>query len=75
VGDPQPLLEYRADFEAMLRQVAPDVNKILWQGVKPGDLPIQLPSRYVFTVNQKTAKALGLVVPPSLLMRADRVVE
>ena len=57
-----------------MHQVAPYLDKILWQGMKPGELPIQLPARFVFTVNQKTAKAIGLTVPQSLLMRADQVI-
>jgi putative ABC transport system substrate-binding protein len=75
VGDPQPLLAYSADFAALMRQAAPYVNQILWKSVKPGDLPIQLPARFEFVVNQKTAKAIGITVPPSILVRADRVIE
>jgi putative ABC transport system substrate-binding protein len=75
LGDPQPLLTYMASFATLIRQAAPYVNQILWHGVKPGDLPIQLPARFEFTVNLKTAKAIGLTVPPSILVRADRVIE
>lgn len=75
LGDPQPLLEYRADFNLLLRQAAAYVEKILWQGARPAELPIQLPSRFVLTVNQRTAKAIGLTLPQALLLRADRVVE
>lgn len=74
-GDPQPLLQYEADFTTLIRQAAPYVDQILWRGAKPGALPIQLPSRFVLTVNQKTAKAIGLGVPRSLLLRADHVIE
>lgn len=70
-----PVLEYRADFGALMRQAAPYVDKILWHGAKPGELPIQLPSRFLFVVNQKAARAIGLTVPPSTLLRADRVIE
>ena len=52
-GDPQPLLQYEADFGALMRPAAPYVNKILWQGAKPAELPIQLPSRFSFAVNLK----------------------
>lgn len=73
LGEPRPLLEYHADFPALLRQVAPYVDKILWQGAKPGDLPIQLPSRFVFRVNRRTARLISLNVPRALLLRADQV--
>jgi putative ABC transport system substrate-binding protein len=75
VGEPRPLLVYSASLPTLLRQAAPYVNQILWKGVKPGDLPIQLPARFEFVVNLKTAKAMGLTVPPSILVRADRVIE
>ncbi len=75
LSDPQPLLTYMASFGTLLRQAAPYVNQILWHGVKPGDLPIQLPARFVFVVNLKTAKALGISVPASILMRADQFIE
>jgi len=75
LGDPQPLLEYRSHFGALMRQAAPYVDKVLWQGVKPGDLPIQLPARFVFAVHLKTAKAIGIAVPQSILLRADEVIQ
>jgi len=75
LGDPQPLLVYKASFSALIRQAAPYVNQILWNGAKPGDLPIQLPARFEFQVNLKTAKAIGITVPPSILVRADQVIE
>jgi len=75
LGPPQPLLSYRADFGRLMGQAASYVNRILWQGAKPGDLPIQLPARFVFEVDLATAKAIGLVVPKPLLLRADGVFE
>ncbi len=75
VVDPGPMLAYSASFPDVMRQAAPYVNQILWHGVKPGDLPIQMPSRFEFVVNLKTARAIGITVPPSILVRADRVIE
>lgn len=71
----RPLLAYGARFDTLMRQAATYVNRILWEGAKPGDLPIQLPAMFKFTVNLKTAKAIGITVPQSILLRADEVVE
>jgi putative ABC transport system substrate-binding protein len=59
----------------LIRQSATYVNQVLWQGAKPGDLPIQLPTKFELVINLKTAKSLGLTIPPSLLQRADQVIE
>lgn len=75
LGDPQPLLGYWATFELLIRHAAQYVDKILWHAAKPGDLPIQLPARFDFRVNLKTAKAIGITVPQSILLRADEVVQ
>ena len=56
------------------RQLAECADKIL-RGAKPADLPVQLPSKFDMTINVRTAKALGLTIPPSLLLRADQVIE
>jgi putative ABC transport system substrate-binding protein len=68
------LLSYGIDSVDILRRAASYVDRIL-RGEKPGDLPVQLPTKFEMVVNRKTAKALGLEVPPSIMLRADEVIE
>jgi putative tryptophan/tyrosine transport system substrate-binding protein len=68
------LLSYGVDLVDILHRAASYADRIL-RGEKPGDLPVQLPTKFEMAVNLKTAEALGLTVPPSLLARADEVIE
>jgi putative ABC transport system substrate-binding protein len=68
------LLSYGADVVDIFRRAASYVDRIL-RGAKPGDLPVQFPTKFEMVVNLKTAKALGLAVPPSIMLRATEVIE
>jgi putative ABC transport system substrate-binding protein len=72
--DPAPLLSYSPSDRSLIEPAACYVERILWRDARPGDLPIQQPARYEFVVNLKTAKAIGLTIPNSLRLRADRVI-
>jgi len=68
------LLSYGPNWEELFRRAATHVHKIL-SGAKPGDLPVEQPTKFELVVNLKAAKALGLTIPPSVLIQTDRVIE
>ena len=68
------MLSYAVGRVDIVRRAAAYVDRIL-RGAKPGDLPVQFPTKFKMVLNLKTAKALGLAVPPSIMLRATEVIE
>ena len=68
------MISYAPDFSDLYRRAAAYADKI-FKGAKPGDLPIEQPTRFDFVLNIKTAKALGLKIPGSILVQATKVIE
>jgi putative ABC transport system substrate-binding protein len=66
------LAAYSADYDAMIRRTAYYVDRIL-KGAKPADLPVEQPTKFELAVNLRTAKAIGLTLPPAILERADQI--
>ena len=74
IRQPKGLISYGPNFPALWRRAAEMVDKIL-RGAKPADLPVEQPTKFDLVINLTTAKAIGLSIPESLLLRADEVIQ
>jgi putative ABC transport system substrate-binding protein len=74
VADAGGLMSYIPDFADLMRRGATYVDKIL-KGAKPADLPVELPTKFDFVINLKTAQAIGLTIPESVLLQATEVIQ
>ena len=68
------LMEYAPDFGELYSRAATYIDRVL-RGAKPGELPVQQPTKFALVINLKTARALGLTIPDSVLLRADHIIE
>jgi putative ABC transport system substrate-binding protein len=67
-------MAYTADYQALAQRTAAIIDRIC-QGARPSDIPVEMPTKFLLTINRKTARALGITIPQPVLLRADEVIE